>query len=67
MSRLATLRRVTPGLLVLGLALMLPFEATIPLVLGIALMFAFVVCGVFLIADPAFLEGDDPHSEEPHQ
>jgi len=26
---------------------------------GIALLFAFVVCGVFLIADPAFLEGDE--------
>ena len=55
-----TLRRLTPALLVLGLALMLPFKSTVPLVLGIACMFGFIVCGVFLIADPAFLEADDP-------
>ena len=51
-----TLRRITPVLGVLGVGLMLPFHATITLALGIAFMVAFVVCGVFLIAEPGFLE-----------
>jgi hypothetical protein len=49
------------ALLVVGLALMLPFEETITLALGVACMLAFVGLGVFLIAHPsALLEpGDD--------
>lgn len=53
------LGRVTPVLLVVGLALMLPFKSTVPLTLGIACMLGFIVCGVFLIAAPGFLEGDE--------
>ena len=59
MKRSRRLRVATMACLVLGLALMLPFNATLTLAAGIALLFAFVVCGVFLIADPAFLEGDE--------
>jgi hypothetical protein len=59
---MSRLRLATPVLLVLGVALMVPFKSTIPLALGIACMFAFVVCGVFLIATPAFLEHDEPDS-----
>jgi len=58
-KRSPRLRVATVACLLLGLALMLPFNATLTLAAGIALLFAFVVCGVFLIADPAFLEGDE--------
>jgi hypothetical protein len=44
---------------VAGLALMVPFSSWVTRVLGIACLFAFVAAGVFLAADPAFLEGDD--------
>lgn len=55
-----TLRRATVACGVLGVGLVLPFHATITLALGVAFMVAFVVCGVFLIAEPGFLEGDEP-------
>jgi predicted lipid-binding transport protein (Tim44 family) len=50
------------GSLVAGLGLMLPFEATITRILGVAALFTFILTGVFLIADPARLaaEDDDP-------
>lgn len=55
-----TLGRATVLCGVLGVGLLFPFDATITLLLGVAFLLAFVVCGVFLIASPAFLEGDDP-------
>jgi hypothetical protein len=58
MSRGRT-RVVLPALLACGLALMLPFEATLTRVLGIAFLFAFIVAGAFAIASPEFLERDD--------
>jgi hypothetical protein len=45
--------------LAIGLVLMLVFEAWYTRVLGVAGLFAFIVSGVFLIADPAFLTADD--------
>jgi phage shock protein PspC (stress-responsive transcriptional regulator) len=45
--------------LVAGLALMLGFDAAITRVLGVLLLFAFIVTGVFLIADPEFLARDE--------
>jgi hypothetical protein len=42
-----------------GLLLMLIFEAWFTRLLGVAALFAFIVSGVFLIADPAFLAADD--------
>jgi hypothetical protein len=45
-------------LLVLGLALMLPFEATLTRILGVTCLLAFIVLGVFLIAEPRFLVDD---------
>jgi hypothetical protein len=45
--------------LVAGLVLMVGFEAAITRVLGVLLLFAFIVTGVFLIADPEFLGRDD--------
>jgi len=52
------------GLLVIGLALMFPFEETLTLALGVACLLAFVGLGVFLIAHPsALLEADDGDQE----
>jgi hypothetical protein len=48
-----------PAGLVLGLALMLPFEHTIPRVLGLGCFLFFIAGGVFLIADPEFLAEDE--------
>jgi hypothetical protein len=42
-----------------GLLLMLLFEAWLTRLLGVAALFAFIVSGVFLIADPTFLAADD--------
>jgi hypothetical protein len=42
-----------------GLLLMLLFEAWVTRALGVAALFAFIVSGVFLIADPAFLAAED--------
>lgn len=53
------LRIVTPALLVIGLALMIPFSGPAFRVPGMICLFGFIVCGVFLIADPAFLTGED--------
>ena len=47
------------GSLAVGLVLMLVFESAITLTLGVAAMFAFIVSGVFVIADPAFLNQDE--------
>jgi hypothetical protein len=42
-----------------GLVLMVGFEHAITRVLGLLALFAFIVIGVFLIADPEFLERED--------
>jgi hypothetical protein len=44
---------------VLGVGLMVPFEAAITRVLGMAFLLAFIVVGVFVIADPRFLSADE--------
>lgn len=51
----------TVASLLLGLALMLPFDAAVTRVLGVTLLLTFVACGTWLVADPAFLthDGDD--------
>jgi hypothetical protein len=49
---------------VIGLVLMVGFEATVTRILGVALLFAFIVSGVFLIADPVFL-AKDPDQDGP--
>jgi len=55
------------ALLVVGLALMIPFEETITLALGVACLLGFVGVGVFLIAHPsALLEADD-RDQEPRE
>jgi hypothetical protein len=47
------------GSLAVGMGLMLIFEHWVTRVVGVAALFAFIVSGVFLIADPAFLAEDD--------
>ena len=47
------------GCLGLGMFLMLIFEHWTTRVVGVVTLFAFIVSGVFLIADPAFLAADD--------
>jgi hypothetical protein len=55
------------ALLVVGLALMLPFEETITLALGVACMLAFVGLGVFLIAHPSALLEPEDDEEAPRE
>ena len=38
---------------------MIGFEHVVTRVLGVLALFAFIVTGVFVIADPEFLERDD--------
>ena len=57
MSRLRS-RWTLVALFVLGCALMLPFELWVTRLAGMACLFAFIVLGVFLIADPRFLVED---------
>ena len=47
------------ALLLVGCGLMLPFEFAATRAAGIACLFGFIVLGVFLIADPRFLRGDE--------
>jgi hypothetical protein len=45
--------------LAVGLVLMIGFEAVLTRIVGVLALFAFIVTGVFLIADPAFLDAED--------
>jgi hypothetical protein len=47
------------GSLAAGLVLMIGFETWYTRLLGVLALFTFIVTGVFLIADPAFLDRDD--------
>jgi hypothetical protein len=65
MSRRA-LEGVWLGLLVVGLALMIPFDTPVTLALGVTCLLSFVALGVFLIAHPsALLEPDDEEEAPP--
>jgi hypothetical protein len=48
----------TVACFVLGSALLFPFDYTATIIAGVLLLFAFIVCGVFLVASPDRL-GDD--------
>jgi hypothetical protein len=50
------------GSLAAGLVLMVGFERALTRALGLLALFAFIVIGVFLIADPAFLAAEDEES-----
>jgi preprotein translocase subunit SecD len=45
--------------LAVGLVLMIGFEAVLTRIVGVLALFAFIVIGVFLIADPAFLDAEE--------
>ncbi len=49
------------GCFLVGVTLMIGFETTITRILGMALLFGFIVSGVFAIADPEALgeDGED--------
>ena len=46
---------------VLAVLVMVPFEYTVTRILGVILMFSFIVLGVFAIATPEYL---DAHPED---
>ena len=50
------------AMLGIGMLLMLIFEHWTTRVVGVVTLFAFIVSGVFLIADPAFLAAEDEES-----
>lgn len=50
-----SLRVVALALLVLGVALMVPFEAWYTRVAGVLCLFGFVVVGLFAVATPEYL------------
>jgi hypothetical protein len=44
---------------VVGVLLMVLFHEPITRIVGVAALFTFIISGVFLIADPAFLDSED--------
>ena len=50
---------VVLGSLIVGLGLMIVFDATVTRVLGMALLLIFIVGALFTIAAPLFLERDE--------
>ena len=44
---------------VLGAGLLFPFDSTFTIIPGVLLLLAFVVCGVFALASPERLRGDE--------
>jgi hypothetical protein len=52
-------RAFTLACFVAGVVLMVAFESAVTRVLGVAALFAFIVAGVFVIADPARLGDED--------
>jgi len=49
----------TAACFVLGAGLLFPFESTFTILAGVLLLFAFVVCGLFVLLAPEAL-GRDP-------
>lgn len=47
------------GSFVVGVVLMVLFHEPITRIVGVTALFTFIVSGVFLIADPAFLDRED--------
>lgn len=57
-ERIRLLRRLVPALLLVGTVLLVGFEATVTLFVGVVLLLAAVACGVAMIAEPGFLAAD---------
>jgi hypothetical protein len=58
------LERITVACFVLGVGLLFPFDKTYTIVPGILFLVAFVVCGVFALANPERLHGDEPAASD---
>jgi uncharacterized membrane protein len=58
-SRRPSLLAVCVGSFVLGALVMILFEAALARIVGVALLFVFIVSGVFLVASPEFLARDE--------
>jgi hypothetical protein len=58
-TRRPPLLAVCAGCFVLGAGVMIAFDAPLARIVGVALLFAFIVSGVFLVADPEFLARDE--------
>jgi hypothetical protein len=54
------LERVAVACFVLGAGLLFPFDKTYTIVPGVLLLLAFVVVGVFALANPERLGGTEP-------
>jgi hypothetical protein len=54
----------TVAAIVLGSGLLLAFEHPVTLAVGVLLLLAFIVMGVFLIADPGYLAARPEEREE---
>lgn len=61
----AKLQRICLALGVLGVVIMFPFDAWYTRLIGMALLVAFVITGVFLIANPAYLSRDSAEEDRP--
>jgi hypothetical protein len=59
MTRRPPLLPVCVACFVLGAGVMIAFEAPLARIAGVALLFAFIVSGVFLVASPEFLARDE--------
>jgi hypothetical protein len=43
-----------------GAAVMLLFDGVVARIVGVLLLFVFMVCGLFLVADPGYLAEEEP-------
>ena len=54
------LEKTAVAFFVLGSGLLFPFDKWFTILPGVLLLFAFIVCGVFALASPERLAGDEP-------
>jgi hypothetical protein len=64
MSGVLRSRWTLVALFAVGCGLMIPFEEWYTRLAGMACLFAFIVLGVFVIAEPGFVGGADDEGEE---
>ena len=57
---MSRLELATGACFVLGAGLLFPFDSTFTIIPGVLLLLAFVVCGVFVLASPERLAGEEP-------
>ncbi len=61
----AKLQRICIALGVIGVVVMFPFDQWYTRLIGMAFLVAFVITGVFLIANPAYLSRDSAEEDRP--